>query len=85
MRLRRSPNVVNRRCYTKPNDFRVLARSRDADRIERYPSSHLVLLSMTEIVRRLHSGAPLISLNRDRRAFGEKMQGGMSMDWVDVI
>ena len=23
MRLRRSPNVVNRRCYSKPNDFRV--------------------------------------------------------------
>ncbi|WP_283808117.1 hypothetical protein [Bradyrhizobium sp. C9] len=39
---------------------------------------------MRETVQSVISSRPLISLNRDKRAFGEKVRGGISMDWVDV-
>jgi hypothetical protein len=34
---------------------------------------------------RQFQAGPRISFNRDRRTFDEKMQGGMSREWVDVV
>jgi hypothetical protein len=53
MELRRSPNVVNKRCYSKPNDFRVWHFSDLRD----FRVKSVVRSSKTDIVESCKSGA----------------------------
>jgi hypothetical protein len=68
MRLRRSPDVVNKRCYSKPNDFRIwrIASFRCHATIRR-PSAALRILAAVRPARLWVHG--LIAVHEFRMGF----------------